>query len=220
MVVLAGLFEALPAATLGAVIVDAMLGLITFVELRRYYVVNRADWLCFMAAGIGILFLGITQGILMGVVLSLLLLIARSSQTSVRRLARDPVSGALLDASRHEGLEPIPDVVVARVDGPLFFADADRFRTRLRELVAGGSPIVVVDAEAIHLTDTDGADILAQVAEELQAQGTTVRLAAVHPPVLALWRRAGVFDVVPADEVYASADEAMAPAAGEPLLRP
>ena len=90
MLFLASLFETLPGATLGAVVIDAMLGLITFAELRRYYRVNRADWLFFVGAGLGILFLGITQGILIGVVLSLLLLIARSSRTSIRQLEREP----------------------------------------------------------------------------------------------------------------------------------
>ena len=89
MLFLASLFEDLPSATLGAVVIDAMLGLVTFAELRRYYRVNRADWVFFMGAGLGILCFGIIQGIVIGVVLSLLLLIARSSRTSVRELGRD-----------------------------------------------------------------------------------------------------------------------------------
>lgn len=60
--------------------IDAMIGLINFGELRRYYHVNRPDWVFFMGAMLGILFLGIIQGILIGVVLSLLALIARASK--------------------------------------------------------------------------------------------------------------------------------------------
>ena len=67
-------------------------------------------------------------------VLSLLLLIARSSRTSVRELRRIPTTGTYHEAQRHEGLEAVPGVLVARVDGPLFFADADRFRTTLENL--------------------------------------------------------------------------------------
>ena len=203
MLLLAGLFESLPAATLGAVVIDAMVGLLTLADMRRYRRVNRADWLFFIAAGVGILFLGITQGILVGMVLSLLLLIARASRTSIRELNRQPTTGLLLDRSRHEGLEPIPDTVIVRVDGPLFFADADRFRARLLELVADARPAtVIVDAEAIHLSDTDGADIVAQVAGELRRTGTSLWLAGVHPPVLALWRRAGAIDAVGEDAVF------------------
>ncbi len=217
MLLLAGLFEKLPAATLGAVVIDAMVGLITLADLRRYYRVNRADWLFFMGAGLGILFLGITQGILIGVVLSLLLLIARSSRTSIRELNRDRRTGQFLDASRHEGLEPISAVIIARVDGPLFFADADRFRMRLKELVGDATDAtVIVDAEAIHLTDTDGADILTQVAEELRERSNTLALAGVHPPVLALWRRAGLLDVLGEESVFATVSEAVRVANGSP----
>ena len=194
MLFLATLFESLPGATLGAVVIDAMVGLITFAPLKRYYRVNRSDWLFCMGAGVGILFFGIIAGILIGVTLSLLMLIARASQTNIRRLERDPTSGTYHDVSRHEGLQPEPGIVIARVDGPLFFADADRFRARMHELIRKEEATtgVVLDAEAIHLTDTDGADILIQVQEELQAQGTAFALARVHPPVLALWQRAGL----------------------------
>ena len=74
--------------------------------------------------------------------------------------------------------QPVP-IVIARVDGPLFFADADRFRERLHALAQEeeAPTCIVVDAEAIHLTDTDGADILIQVEEELRSQGMALALA-------------------------------------------
>ena len=211
MLFLAGLFEELPSATLGAVVIDAMLGLVTFTELKRYYRVNRADWVFFMGAGLGILCFGIIEGIVIGVVLSLLLLIARSSRTSVRELRRDPAAGTYHEAARHEHLEAIPAVVIARVDGPLFFADADRFRTELEQLARQvEAPVaVVLDADSIHLTDTDGADIVSQVAEELRSRDTALLLAAVHPPVLELWRRAGVISEIGEDAVFETVADAV-----------
>ena len=211
MLFLATLFENLPGATLGAVVIDAMIGLITLDALKRYYRVNRADWLFFMGAGLGILFFGIMAGILIGVILSLVMLIARSSRTNIRRLYRDPTSGAYHDVSRHEGLERIPGIVIARVDGPLFFADADRFRERLLELAREEEALaaIVVDAEAVHLTDTDGADILIQVEEELESHGTALVLARVHPPVLALWKRAGVIDAIGEGNVFDTVRDAV-----------
>ncbi len=211
MLFLASLFEDLPSATLGAIVIDALLGLVTFTELKRYYRVNRADWAFFMGAGLGILCFGIIQGIVIGVVLSLLLLIARSSSTSVRELRRLPTTGTYHEAQRHDGLEAVPGVLVVRVDGPLFFADADRFRTTLENLARhDGTPkAVVIDADSIYLTDTDGADILSQVAEELDAQGTSLVLAAVHPPVLELWQRGGVIDAIGADAVFETVHDAV-----------
>ncbi len=211
ILVLASLFEQLPSATLGAVVIDAMVGLITLADMKRYRRVNRADWVFFMGAGLGILFFGIIQGIVIGVVLSLLLLIARSSRTSVRRLGYDAASDSYHALGRHEALVTPAGLLLARVDGPLFFADADRFRTRIRELTyeAGAPTAVIIDAEAVHLTDTDGADIVIQVARELESDGITVALAQVHPSTLALWRRAGLGDVVGDDAIFDSVGEAV-----------
>ena len=79
---------------------------------------------------------------------------------------------------------------------------------------------VVVDADAVHLTDTDGADIVLQVAEELADDGIGLTFAAVHPPVLALWARAGVLDAIGADSVKDTLDEAIFATDGRPAARP
>jgi MFS superfamily sulfate permease-like transporter len=93
----------------------------------------------------------------------------------------------------------------------VFFADADRFRTRVKQLVQedGALTGVVVDAESVFLTDTDGADIRSQVAAELRAQGTSLVLARVHPAALELWRRAGAIDAIGGDRVFESVSDAV-----------
>lgn len=212
MLLLASLFENLPAAALGAVVIDAMLGLITFVDLKRYYRVNRPDWVFFMGAMIGILALGIIQGIAIGVTLSLLLLIARASNPGIRRLGRKPGSDAYLDVARHDDLEQPPGILVVRVDGPLFFADANRFRDGVRELILPERDTlraVVLDAEAISLTDTDGADVLIDMAQELHARDATLTLARAESSILELWRRAGVLDALGEDRTFHTVEEAV-----------
>ncbi len=199
MLLLAGLFEQLPSAALGAVVIDAMLGLITLADGRRYYRINRSDWIVFVAAMAGILFFGIIPGIAIGVALSLLLLIARASTPAIRQLGRRAGSDAYLDLSRHDDLETTPGLLVVRVDGPLFFANANRFRDRVLELIDGASEPVaalVIDAEAVSQTDTDGADVLTRLAAELRPRGIEIALARVQSGVLDLWRRAGTIDAI------------------------
>jgi sulfate permease, SulP family len=205
MLFLASLFENLPSATLGAVVIDAMLGVVTFEPLRRYFRVNRPDWVFYMGAMLGILFFGIIQGILIGVVLSLLLLIARASKPGIRRLGRDPKADVYVDVDRYTGLELVPGVVAVRMGGPLFFADANRFRDALNELISSNrEPVraLVVDATAISQTDTDGADIVIQIAEDLRSQGISLAFAHVEPAILELWSRAGVIDAIGPDHVF------------------
>ena len=68
---------------------------------------------------------------------------------------------------------------------------------------------MLIDAEAVHLTDTDGADMLIQVEEELRSQGVPLALARVHPPVFALWERAGAIDAIGKGRVFATVRDAV-----------
>ena len=212
MLFLASLFEDLAAAALGAIVIDAMIGLISFAEMRRYWRVSRADFVFFTSAMAGILFVDIIHGILIGVVLSLLMLIARASRPQVRRLARDPGSESYVDFGVHDRVDIDSRVLTLRLDGPLFFADAERFKEAVHaELATAPEPpdALVLDADSISLTDTDGADALIDLATELNdTRGLRFAVARVQPPVWALWERAGITTVLfggrPFDTVHAA----------------
>ena len=155
-----------------------MVGLITLADFQRYRRVNRADWACFMAAGLGILFLSITAGIAVGVVLSLLLLISRASEAQLHRLGRAHDAVTYRDISRHDDVVVDPDVLVVRLDGPLFFANANRFHDQLTALLDDCDPapnVVVADMEAVAQTDTDGADVVTRLAQQAAPAGHLVR---------------------------------------------
>ena len=217
MLFLASLFEDLPSAILGAVVIDSMVGLIDVQKFKRYFRTNRADWACYMAAMLGMLFFGITQGILFGIVLSLLLLIARSSRPGLRTLAHDPRDDTYLDPSRHEGLEEVPGVLIIRIDGPLFFADATPFLEQVRGLVdaaAEAPKAVVLDAEAVSQTDSDGADILRQLHDELDGRGVALYVARPEATIVDVWSRSGAIDALGADHVLETTRQAVAAAKG------
>ena len=74
---------------LGAVVIDAAIGLVKVPVLRRVMKTSRTDFAAFAAAGIGLFFIGVLAGVLIGVALSLLLLIAAVSRSPVRRMAFD-----------------------------------------------------------------------------------------------------------------------------------
>ena len=212
MLFLAGLFENLAGAVLGAVVIDAMVGLITLADFQRYRRVNRADWACFMAAGLGILFLSITAGIAVGVVLSLLLLISRASGAQLHRLGRAYDEVTYRDISRHDDVVVEPDVLVVRLDGPLFFANANRFHDQITALLAGCDPepkIVVADMEAVAETDTDGADSLTRLAQQLRKKGIWFGLARVKGSVLDVWKLAGAIEDVGSNRVFADVHDAV-----------
>ena len=95
--------------------------------------------------------------------------------------------------------------LTVRMGGPLFFADANRFRDALNEMISTNrEPVraLVVDATAISQTDTDGADIVIQIAEDLRSRGISLAFAHLEPFVLDLWTRAGAIDAVGPDHVF------------------
>ena len=145
-------------------------------------------------------------------VLSLLLLISRASGAQLHRLGRASDAVTYRDISRHDDVVVEPDVLVVRLDGPLFFANANRFHDQLTALLAGCDPepqIVVADMEAVAETDTDGADSLTRLAQQLRKKGIWFGLARVKASVLDSWELAGAIDDVGVTRVLADVNEAV-----------
>jgi sulfate permease, SulP family len=208
---LAGIFTDLPQAVLGAVVIDAAIGLIKVVELRRFAATSRTDFAAYVAAGIGLLFVGVLVGILIGVILSLLLLIAAASRSPVRRLALDRRNNVYVDAARNPDADQPDGIVVAEINGPLFFADAEHFRSEVYAMVTEyDAHAVVLDLDSAATIDLDGADVLTLIDRELGRKQVEVVLARVGGDHMELLRRAGTLDAVGEVNVYPTVGAAVA----------
>ena len=142
-------------------VIDAALGLINIAALRRVAVTSRLDFAAYLAAMLVLLFVSVVARVLVGVVLSLLLLIATVSKSPVRRMAFDEQHLVYVNAEEHPDAMSVPGVLIVEIDGPLFFADANNVRDAVRSQVAKQSPsAVVLDLGPVTLVDLDGADIL------------------------------------------------------------
>ncbi len=188
---LTGLFEKLPEATLGAVVIAAVIELVDVESLQRlsrvwssrlariYGHASRADFAAAIAAMFGVLLFDTLPGLFIGIGVSLLLLLYRSARPNVVTLGRVPGrSGLWEDTARHADVEQEPGVAVARVESGLFFANADHVREQLQKLARiDGTTALVVDAEAVPFIDVTAASMLAQLAQTLRRNGTTLMLA-------------------------------------------
>lgn len=216
LLILAPLFTDLPEAVLGAVIIDAAIGLIKVDVARRFARTSRRDFAAFLAAALGLLFIGVLAGVLIGVVLSLVLLIAAVSTPPVRRLGFDRAHDVYVDADRYPTAETAPGIVVVEVSGALFFADARPFRDAVMPMATRpGVHCLVVDLGPSTFIDLDGADILTKVAEELGRRGVAVVLARVDDDRLDLLEQAGTVATIGGrDRIFPSVREAVAAQAG------
>ena len=212
MLFLAALFTDLPEAVLGAIVISAVLPLIEVDELKRLFRVQQAEFWLAIAALLGVLTFGTLQGVFIGVGLSLFLLIARASKPRIPVMGRKPGHEVYHRIDDYPDYETVPGLVVLGFDGTLYFATADALRGRIRELIVDADPPVkdiVIDMGAVSFTDTEGADMIETVTEEMGRVGIQIHLAHVHSQVLTFLKEVGTDEVVGTDNIHGDVYDAV-----------
>ena len=204
LLLLTGLFEKLPEATLAAIVVAAVIELVDIASLRRlwrvrsgrlaslYRLTSRADFLAAAATLLGVLLFETLPGLVIGVAVSLALLISRTSRphTAVLvpvqqpgdapPLSSDAETRIWVDSERNPGLPAVPGVLVVRVEAPLLFTNADVVREQVRSLVTSSTPrpgLVVLDGRTTPSIDVTAAAMLVQLRQDLRRLGSDLVMA-------------------------------------------
>jgi SulP family sulfate permease len=202
----------LPDAILGAVVVRAVWGLIDVKELRRFARVRFVDVLPALAALVGVLALGVLPGLGVAVGLSLAILIYRSSRPHAAVLGRVPGEHTYTDIERHPENETFPGLLILRVDGQLFFANAGFAVDHLNQLLTAAQPpprIVVWDLETTTDLDVTAAETLVRLVTQLRASGRDIVFARVRDPVKDIFQRCGLLDLLGGDHIFLTVDDAV-----------
>jgi MFS superfamily sulfate permease-like transporter len=163
-----------------------------------------------MAALCGVLVLGILQGVALGVVLSLLILIRRASRPATAVLGRLPGTDGYRDITVYPEAQALPGLLIFRFDAPIIFPNAGYFTDEVRRLIAeAATPIsdVLIPAQQINQLDTTGADQLAKLKAELGAKGIAFSFAEAKSALLEAMRRTGLEEKIGADNFYESIEE-------------
>jgi MFS superfamily sulfate permease-like transporter len=199
------LFENLPVATLGAIVIQAILGLSDFPYMNRLFGISVREFAVAMVALFGVLSLSVLHGIGLGVVLALVLLIYRASYPGTSVLGQLPGEDHFRDLAHHPDAQTYPGLLIFRFDNSLFFANANYFAEQVKlQIERATEPIreVLIDCEMMSLVDTTGAKTLIDLAEELREQDIQVSLARVRDDVRARMRRNGVEKVLGEDRFH------------------
>ena len=212
------LLEPMPLAALGAIIVVAALGLIDIEPIRDLYRVRRLEFALAIATLLSVLAIGILQGILVAVVLSLVYVISRISRPHTAVLGTVEGVDGFHEITRGEidrrgSNQASPGILVYRFDGPLFFANAAFLQDEIRELVASADPpleFVVIDAEAIGDIDVTAAAMLSDLLKELSTAGITLGLARTDRPVREMLSRTGFLQRLGIENLFPTVRTAVA----------
>ena len=188
---LTGLFEDLPEATLGAVVIAALIELVDISSLVAFYrtytarlgqiygPAARADFIAAIAALLGVLVFDTLPGLFIGIADSLLLLLYRVSRPHIAVLGQIPGSGGQwADTAVHPEDQAAPGITVLRAESGLFFANADHVRAAVRAAAAGdGIRAIVLDCETVPFVDITAARMLTELTADLVKRGVRLVIA-------------------------------------------
>lgn len=195
LVLLTPLFRGMPHPALAAIVIVAMLHLSKPGYLRELLARSRMEFGVAAIVICGELALGVLEGITVGVMLSLLLLIYRASHPHCAVLGQLPGTEAYRDVKRHPEALTFPGLLIWRGSGDLFFASIGRFNSGLRAALAASRPPskhVLLDASSVSFIDTSACDRLLSFIKELQIRGITVAFARARDEVRERMRLAGI----------------------------
>lgn len=206
------MFYHLPKTVLAAIIIVAVFGLINFKEAGFLWKANKLDFWLMISTFVATLLIGVEFGIIVGVGLSLIILIFRTSRPYIIELGKVPDSNFYRNKNRFEEVIIEDDILVFRFDAQIFYANASYFRDNLDEMAdKKGSvlKLIVLDAESINRVDSTGVEMLKERIKYYQSKDIIFYLAGVKGPVRDDLFRSGILQIIDINHFFMRVNEAV-----------
>ena len=206
------LFYYLPVPALAAIIIVAGISLIDVHELRNLFQARRRDGTIALFTVGAILFIGLQEGILLGIGASVVAVLFRISRPNVAELGHVPGTRRFRDLDRFEQAVRLADIMVLRVDASFSFANAEYFKDFIlekSEREGRSVEVVVVDGSSINDLDTTAIGALFSVVESLEEMGIELHLTGLIGPVREVVRRSGLHALLGEDHFHLDTHEAV-----------
>lgn len=189
------LLASLPQATLAATIIVAVLSLVDLKAIRRVWAYSRADFSAMAATILGTLFLGVEAGVVIGVLLSLVLHLYRTSRPHMAVVGQVPGTEHFRNIERHQVMTS-PQLLSVRVDESLYFANTRYLEDRIAALVAERPNVkhVVLMCSAVNAIDASALESLEEINHRLNDAGITLHLSEVKGPVMDRLKRSSFLE--------------------------
>ncbi len=207
-----GLVRNMPQSALAAIVIAASISLFDLAALRRLWSEQRSEFIQALVCILSVALIGVLEGIVIAVVLSILQFFRRAWQPYYAILGKTKDVAGYHDLERYPDGEQIPGLLMLRWDAPLFFANANIFRKVIRERIAAATPTpiwVLVAAEPITDVDSTAADMLVDLDEELNASGIHLVFAELKDPAREKIESYGLLDTIDSRHFYPTLEVAV-----------
>jgi SulP family sulfate permease len=206
------LFYFLPKAILASVIMVAVFGLIDLKEAKHLWKSNRTDFWMLIVTFIGTLSLGIEQGIALGVVLSLIMVIFRTTRPHIAELGKVPGTHFYRNVERFENLEERPELLIMRFDAQLYFANVNYFKDNLYKMSMRKSDtleLIIIDCEAMNNMDSSAVHAIDDLMDDYNSKGIEVVFSGVKGPIRDALQKGNLTGKIGEDAFFMSIQEAV-----------
>lgn len=206
------LFYNLPKAILAAVIMVAVFGLIDIKEVKRLWRSDKTDFYLLIITFLATLGLGIEKGIGVGVVLSLAMVIFKTTKPHIAVLANVPGTHFYRNIKRFTNLVPRKEMLIFRFDAHIYFANTNYFKESLNDLVKEKEKelkLIIIDGESINSIDSTAMHMLNEEIENYKAMGLSFALTGIKGPVRDSLDKGGIIDKVGYENCFMSIQEAV-----------
>jgi len=208
---LSPLIALMPNAALAGVVIVYSLGLIQPAEFREMLRVRRTEFVWAVVAMLGVMVLGTLKGILVAIIVSLVALGYQAANPKVYVLGREPGTTKFRPRSPdHPDDEFVDGLLLVRLEGRLFFLNAERIGEQLRELMAETrARVVVLDLRAVFDLEYSALKTLIDAEARARASGIELWLGAMQPDVAAMVARSPLGAALGTGRIFSSLDTAV-----------
>lgn len=202
----------LPKATLAAVVIMAVFGLINFNSIKHIWKTNRHDGIAAIATFLCTIGFApkLDIGIIVGLVLAVGLYLYRTMRPRVAVLGRYK-DGTLRDTEVYKDLPTDENIIAVRFDGSLYFANVSYFEDTMLRAVADhpDAKYLLVVGDAINQLDASGEEVLHHLVERMNTNQITVVFSGLKRQVLDVMRQSGLYDHVGEQNIFPTEDMAL-----------
>lgn len=198
-----------PEPVLGAIVIHAVSHTLNPSVFRRYFTLHR-DRIVVIAGVVGVLVLGVLDGLLAAIAISILMMLRRFAESSVAVLGRLGEGHDFVNRRYHPESKPIEQVLILRPDEPLFFANAERVLGQARKLIDESDPstkAVILSLEESPDLDSSSIEALSDFADFVARQNKSFALARLKEPVQQVLERSKLERLLPSSFASLSVDE-------------
>jgi SulP family sulfate permease len=214
-------FYHLPKAVLGAIILTAVINLIDLKYPYKLWKTHREEFFVLLFTFAVTLVMGIKEGILLGTLVALSLMIYRSSQPHIAVLGRIKGTSRFRNVLRFsEEIETFPGVLIIRFDGQLFFGNHTYFKKQIAKRLEEEKnkiQFLVIDAGPIHYIDASAYNTLENWVQDLQQKNIKILWVKAIGPIRDIFYRDGLVKIVDKRNFFSNLDTAIKHIQGEEI---